>query len=456
MYKRIGFITCVIFFILLNPGFANAGEISVTDEETLTAALKEAQDGDVIILEAGEYQGNFTIEASIELIGEEGAHIKGLDTGYPVLIEADDVVIDNLHVEGGGTDAAGIFSRGNRNEIKNNKISNVFHGVLVREGYANVITGNNISSWDELKGSKRYGYGIYVIEGDSAVIAGNQTYDTQDGAWVSHSTLAQITNNRFINARYGVHTMYASDVAITHNEVRGSYNGGMIMQSENITIKNNYFHLNTISDGSGIFGYDLFDSSISDNIIKGNSKGIMLSYAQGNRIHNNEITENVRGLELGEGATNNWIYLNNFKKNTQQVITVPENENDFNVDEIGNYWDDQQIVDLQDDGTNDFAYKSGDVFYQMIERDPFLQVFFESPTIRLWNTIEQYTHLPSDTHVIDEYSLTEPVEVVQQIEVYTPQEEQMAFMNPVGLALLFVLVIGISFITIYLSRRKTT
>src|SRR5690625_458971 len=455
MWKRIGFISCIIFFILLNPGFAKAEEVLVTDEESLKNALEEAQDGDVLILEAGEYHGNFTIDTSIELRGEEGAHIKGLDTGYPVLIEADDVVVENLQVEGGGTEAAGNFSRGDRNEIKNNKIRNVFHGVLVREGYANIITGNNISSWDELTGSKRYGYGIYVIEGDGAVIAGNQTYDTQDGAWVSHSSLAQITQNRFINARYGVHTMYATDIAITHNEVRGSYNGGMIMQSENITIKNNYFHLNTTSDGSGIFGYDLFDSSISDNIIKGNSKGIMLSYAQRNRIHNNEITENVRVLELGEGATNNWIYLNNFKKNTQQVITVPDNENDFNIDEIGNYWDDQQIVDLQENGTNDFAYKSGDVFYQMIERDPFLQVFFESPTIRLWNTIEQYTHLPSNTHVIDEYSLTEPVEVVQQIEVYTPHEEQMAFAHPAALMSIFVSVIAVSSITIYLTRRRT-
>ncbi|PAV31037.1 hypothetical protein CIL05_04835 [Virgibacillus profundi] len=454
MWKKIGLIVLIIFFILPSSSFANENEIHVTDGESLRIALEVASDGDVILLEDGEYHGNFTIESSIELRSEGEAYIQGLERGYPITIEADDVVIDNLNIEGGGTDAAGIFSRGNRNEIKNNMINNVFHGVLVRDGYGNIITGNTISSWDELKGSKKYGYGMYVINGDGAVITHNETYDTQDGVWISHSASSQINYNRFINARYGVHTMYAENVVITHNEVRGSYNGGMIMQSNNITIKNNYFHLNTLSDGAGIFGYDLFESTISDNIIKGNSKGIFLSYAQINEIVRNEITENIRGIELGEGAINNRIFLNNFTKNTQQVVTNPENENEFNWGEVGNYWDDQQILDLEADGINDFVYKSGDVFYQMIERDSILQVFFDSPTVRLWNTIEQYTHIPSETHVIDEFSLSESVEIVPQVEVYTPEGEQMGFASPVTLLFLFISIIAISVLAVYLTRRS--
>src|SRR5699024_5928683 len=150
--------------------------------------------------------GNFVIKSSIVLKGEgDDAWLKGPDTGYTLTIEANDVTVENLNVEGGSTDGAGIFSRGDRNEIKDNRINNVFHGVLVKEGYGNIITGNIISSWDELKGSMRYGYGIYVIEGDGAIVMYNQTYDTQDGVWISHSNLAQVSYNRFIRARYGVH-----------------------------------------------------------------------------------------------------------------------------------------------------------------------------------------------------------------------------------------------------------
>lgn len=437
---------------MLNPGLANAEEIRVTDEETLNTALEEASDGETIILEDGEYHGNFVIEHSIEFKGEDGARIIGPDTGYPLIIEADDVVVENLHVEGGGTDAAGIFSRGDRNEITNNTINNVFHGILVRDGHSNILTENKISSWDD--SSRSYGYGMYVINGDGAMVSHNETYDTQDGVWVSHSTSAIINYNRFINARYGIHTMYAENVAIAHNEVRGSHNGGMIMESNNITIKNNYFHLNTTSDGAGIFGYDLFDSVIADNIIAGNARGIFLSYAQRNEIYRNDIMENVRGIEFGDGGTNNTIYYNNLTKNTQQVVTNPENENEFNYGELGNYWDDQNILDLDGDGLNDFAYKSGDVFYQMIERDPFLQIFFDSPTVRLWNTIEQYTHIPSDTHVIDAYSLAAPVDIVPQVEVYVPEGNQMGFSNPAVLTGLFVTIIAISGFTIFVTRRR--
>lgn len=454
MWVKIGLVYSMLFFILPGIVLANESVTHVSDGDSLYQALEEAEDGEVILLEDGDYHGNFTIQSSIELRGKgENAFIQGLDTGYPITIEADDVTIKNLNIQGGATDAAGIFSRGDRNQIIDNRISNVFHGVLVREGYGNIITGNVISSWDELVGSMRYGYGIYIIEGDGAIVTGNQTYDTQDGVWISHSSLAQVSNNRFINARYGIHTMYADNIAITHNEVRGSHNGGMIMQSENIVIKHNYFHLNTTSDGSGIFGYDLFDSLITENIIKGNARGIRLGYAQRNEIYRNEITENVRGVELGKGALNNTFYLNNLTKNTQQVVTNPENENNFNYQDVGNYWDDQEILDLEADGTNDFAYKSGDVFYQMIEKEPFFQIFFDSPTVRLWNTIEQYTHIPSDTHVIDAYSLAEPVDIEQQVEVFS-QGKQMGLNQPVKLISLFLAVTAISIVTLYLTRRR--
>ncbi|MHA6251770.1 right-handed parallel beta-helix repeat-containing protein [Oceanobacillus sp. CAU 1775] len=454
MKMKVGLVWIFFFLFIPSMVLADGDAITVTDTNSLHTALEQAEDGDTILLEDGEYHGNFIIKDSITLIGiDDEAHVIGPESGYTITIEADDVVIENLNVQGGGTDAAGIFSRGDRNEIKNNRIHDVFHGVLVREGYGNIITGNIISSWDELTGSKRYGYAIYVIEGDGAIVTHNQTYNTQDGAWISHSSLAQVSYNRFINARYGVHTMYSDNVVITHNEVRGSYNGGMIMQSENIIIKYNYFHLNTTSDGSGIFGYDLFDSTITGNIIRGNARGIRLGYAQRNEVFRNEITENVRGIELGKGAINNKFYMNNMTKNTQQVVTIPENKNEFNFLGAGNYWDDQEILDLEDDGLNDFAYKSGDVFYQMIEREPFLQIFFDSPTVRLWNTIEQYTHIESDTHVIDEFSLSEPVVIEQQIEVIIPENKQMGFTNPVILIPLFTSVIAISLFTIYLTRR---
>src|SRR5690625_1591976 len=221
MWKKIGFLSIFIFFIFLDPNFASAEEIRVTDEDTLITALEEASDGDVIILEEGEYHGNFVIENSIEFKGEDGAHIKGPDTGYPLIIEADDVLVENLHVEGGGTDAAGIFSQGDRNQITYNTISNVFHGILVRDGHSNNLTENKISSWDDA--DRSYGYAMYVINGDGTMVSHNETYDTQDGVWISHSTSAIVNYNRFINARYGIHTIDRKSTRLNSSHVAISY-----------------------------------------------------------------------------------------------------------------------------------------------------------------------------------------------------------------------------------------
>ncbi|SEA41041.1 parallel beta-helix repeat (two copies) [Thalassobacillus cyri] len=200
-------------------------------------------------------------------------------------------------------------------------------------------------------------------------------------------------------------------MVINDNEVYETRNGLMIMQSYEVRIKGNKLHDNTLLDGAGIFMFDTFDSQIKNNRIVDNRKGIYLENAIGNDISFNKIAGNHLGLDVGEASKDNRNFLNNFLHNNQQVVTTINSENDFFVSEHGNYWDDQRHITLDGNTLVDFAYKSGDAFHHMIAEEPLLQAFSGSPAIQMWNAIEQFTPIPSDTFITDPYPLVEPAPI---------------------------------------------
>ncbi|WP_240254801.1 right-handed parallel beta-helix repeat-containing protein [Ferdinandcohnia quinoae] len=381
---------------------------SVSSFDELVERIVTAQPGETITLEAGEYHGQLLINKEITLQGKDGTHIIGPSSGYPIIIEAENVTIKNLHIEGGGTQNAGIYIKSNRNKIINNSFKNVFHGIYIKDGYGNEIANNTITSFSK---DVHKGFGIYLVNAPQTKISNNYLYDLQDGIYVSYSDYGEVTNNLIENARYGIHTMDSKNVVISKNEVRKSHNGLMIMQSSDLFITENILHMNTTIDGAGMFIYDTFDSVIKVNVMKGNFKGIFFENAQRNTVEFNTFQQNDIGFDLGKASKSNLIYLNNFNKNTKQIISASGNKNLFSRDGYGNYWDDQRSINLNGDEFIDFPYKSGDIFFNMTNKEPLLQVFFQSPAVYLWNKIEQFTPIPADHFIIDEHTLVSPAPI---------------------------------------------
>lgn len=419
-YRKIFLLMIITFFF---AGEAAAKEITVQEGMDLQKVLDEAEKGDTVALEAGVYEGNFSIDKTIALIGETGAKVIGPPEGNVITVNADDVVIENLEIEGGGTQNAGIYIRSNRNKVTGNRIYDVFHGVMVKDGYGNEITNNMMSSF---RGNVHKGFGVYLIEAPSAIVSENIMYDTNDGVYISFSDLCAITNNYIRKARYGVHTMDSEDIVISQNDISESRNGLMIMQSYYVRIKDNYLHDNRTVNGAGMFIFDTFYSTISQNVMERNNKGIYLENAQNNNIVSNIIRKNDTGLEMAEASINNLISLNQFIGNNQQVISDKENENSFTWDDFGNYWDNLRAIDLDQDKVNDFAYKSGDVFYHMTKKEPHLQIFTGSPAIQLWNTIEKYVPIPSEQFIVDEHPLVNPSNIEVDF-LKTGKKDESAF-----------------------------
>ncbi|MBU8728601.1 NosD domain-containing protein [Cytobacillus pseudoceanisediminis] len=409
MYKKIGWF--LLFLSLILAGKASAQEMTAASSKELKAALSDPQVS-VIKLQSGIYEGNILIERKVHIIGDKGTRILGTEKGHVLTIAADDVIVENLEVEGSGSQNAGIYVKGDRAYLHHIALRNVFHGIYARNSYGHRFENNLITSFH---GRNRHsGFGIYLVEAPNTAVKENYFYHTQDGVYVSYSDFCEVTGNIMFKARYGVHTMDSRNILIADNQVTESINGLMIMQSYEVFILENYFFKNTEIDGAGIFIYDTFDSKISSNIVKGNFRGIILEHAKRNRLEFNNVLRNDTGLEIGKNSNDNTIYLNNFSGNTRQVISEKDNRNLFSKNNYGNYFDDHHLLNLDNDHKVDFAYKSGDVFYQMADDEPLLQVFYQSPSVELWNMIEQYTPIPSQAFIIDESPLAEPVPVKQK------------------------------------------
>ena len=160
--KFIMYLLLTFTVLIISEGEVEAKEEFIVDHSTdLQHVFDKAEDNDVIKIKPGIYEGNFTINTSVTVIGEDGAIIKGPNKGNVITVNADDVTIENLQIEGSGSQDAGIHLKSNRNMIKDNKIYEVYHGVTVRDGYGNTITENMITSF---KDSTIEGFAVYLVE----------------------------------------------------------------------------------------------------------------------------------------------------------------------------------------------------------------------------------------------------------------------------------------------------
>ncbi|MFE8697500.1 NosD domain-containing protein [Cytobacillus sp. FJAT-53684] len=450
MYKKIGLF--LVLFLVVFTGKAYGEERTVTNSEELQEALASNEELTVIQLKRGEYAGTFTINHPVHLIGEEGVVLLGPESGNVLTIEADDVTVEGLQIEGSGSQNAGIYVKGNRASIHQTILKNVFHGIYAKDSYGHRIENNVITSFNE--DHKHNGFGIYLVKAPNSIVNHNFIYDTQDGIYVSYSNYCEVRSNQMIRTRYGVHTMDSKTVLIAQNEVRESVNGMMIMQSNEISIIENVFYLNTKIDGAGIFIFDTFDSKISSNIMKANFKGIVIENAKRNTFEFNTFLGNNVGMELGSTSDDNTIYLNNFYHNTRQIISDKDNKNLFSRDNYGNYFDDHGSLNLNNDDLVDFAYKSGDVFYNMTSEEPYLNIFYQSPAVELWNKIEQYTPMPTQSFVIDEVPLVKPAPVHwSKGETKTGILENPTF-DVIQILCFLIILAGSLFILIKLGRER--
>jgi len=200
----------------------------------------------------------------------------------------------------------------------------------------------------------------------NGTIIQNTCMDNYIGIYLLYSENITISQNDVIdNLGQGIVVYQSKRNFIVDNDQMGSWYYGLmvITLSDNNTIRGNTFRNNTgvatHGDGIRILGSD--DNKIVDNILINNDRGIKIEQ----NSHNNTITQNVIQNNTNYGALvlantqeshDNLFYLNTFNNPLGQNAYDNGTNTNWDNGTIGNYWENYSGIDADDDGIGDIPH----------------------------------------------------------------------------------------------------
>jgi nitrous oxidase accessory protein len=434
-------------FLAVGYSHAIAEQIKVEKGNSLQAAIHNSKNGDALVVMPGVYKENLYINKQLSIIGKPGATIDGGGKGNVVTITSSNVHLEGLTIQNSGNqqEDSGIYiKKTNNNVLKENTLKNVNYGIFVANSQDNKIIKNTITSLDSHL-SKR-GNGIHLFKGGGHLLNGNEISNVQDGIYFDFTENIQVKENHVKESRYGMHFMFSEQISAEQNLVEKNITGFMVMDSKGIDfIRNtvtNHFHFR----GFGILIYETKDVLIERNEITRNSTGLSLEYGSSTLASGNIIAANQVGLEFKGKNQQNIFSENNFIGNVVQSKIAGDNMR-LDDGEKGNYWDDYGSVDLTGDGIGEEAYKAGSLYDRLLQKQPYWQFFFESPSIKLWTKAESLFPSFGSADVYDARPLIEPVENIQASQAQADERKWLS-----GLAgTLFILL---SLLAIMKGRKR--
>lgn len=445
--KGLGFILLLMFTVLMRSPTTQAADIQVSAGQSIQLAIDQATSGDTLIIQPGTYTESLTIEKAITLRGEDGVVLEAEGEGNAITIMGEGVTIEGLTVQNSGlnkTDSGIYVQEGSNHVIKDNVFKDTMNGIYVNKSQSNTISGNQISSVSEHFSNR--GSGVFVLGGSGHIIEGNVMMRVQDGVYLESVSNAILRNNQALGSRYGLHLMFAEDVVAEENHMESNITGLMIMDSKRIRVLDNevinQFHVR----GFGLLIYESEDLLLEGNEIRQNSTGLSLEKTVDVEIIRNIISANQVGLEFIGENKNNIFTENNFITNIVQS-KISNNEMQLDNGEVGNYWDDYSSFDITGDGIGEETYKAGSLYDQLLEKQPYWQFFFESPSIKLWSQAESF--FPSiSADVYDVRPLVEPVQLADDAAVGETSRD-------LGVLIVSLAFLWFSILCIWLGRNFT-
>ncbi len=253
-----------------------------------------------------------------------------------------------------------------------------------------------------------------------------------------------MNENTITFSRYAVHLMFNKDALVENNHLEGNITGIMCMDSQGIELIGNTIvdHFNV--RGFGLIIYDSSEIEIVKNEVRLNSTGLSLEKTVNVQIEKNVISGNQVGLEFIGSNENNIFTENNFIGNVVQS-KITNNQMQLDNGMKGNYWDDYKSYDVTGDGIGEITYKAGSLYDQLLEKQPYWQFFFESPSIQLWSKAETLFPSIGLADVYDENPLVEPV-------VFSKEDSEDKERN-IGALIVAIPFLWFSILLMWLGRR---
>lgn len=329
----------------------------------LQARIALADAGETIDVPPGVYDGDLVIDRPLRLVGHGHVVIRGSGTGTVISITAPDTVVEGIEVDGRGggdlgKDASGIHIAAARATIRGCVIRNALFGIYLRQADGTRVEHSRVYGIKG-KAAGEKGSGIHVWNTDGFMLLDNDVSDVRDGVYIQSSPHGTIRGNRAHDLRYGLHYMYSDDNVFEDNVFENGDAGTAVMYSRRLTFRRNQFLRNRGFASVGLLLKSCDEVLAEHNLIADNARGVFIEGSERTTIRENVIAQSDIALVIFASASRTSITGNSFVGNLAPLAFVGRHT-DTAVS--GNYWSDNDALDLDGDGRTDQPYRLSSLF----------------------------------------------------------------------------------------------
>lgn len=372
---------------------------------TVTAALRQARDGDRIVVRAGTYrEPMLVVERRVELVGEGNPVLDGGRERQIMAIAANGVTVRGFTFRDVGIamteDLAAIKVAGASDcRIEGNRFENAFFGIYLERAADCVVRGN------VLQGTKRdesnSGNGIHLYSSRNITIEQNRVLGHRDGIYLEFSRHSTVRGNESRgNMRYGLHFMYSDSCAYRQNTFHENLAGVAVMYSRDVEMVDNRFEQNWGSAAYGLLLKEVYDVRLERNRFRRNTAGLVADGATRMIARGNTFAENGWAIRLMSSTEDATFERNNFSGNTFDVAT---NSRDASGNRFhDNWWDEYQGYDLDRDGRGDVPHRPVRLFSLLVERNEPSMILLRSFFVGLLDVAERVLPAITPEALIDD------------------------------------------------------
>jgi len=403
-----------------------AENYQISPEDDLQLALDKSRNGDVLVLAAGKYLGNFIVKHQLTITTKPTDVAKAVldaqGSGHGLYLQNSNITIENIAIINWGNDLteqnSGIYSdkKSHHIVIKNNRLKGDGFGIWLQKVENAQVLNNTLSGNTKLRSADR-GNGIQLSSVKHAEVSGNEVFNTRDGIYIISSQENNIEKNILHDLRYGIHYMYSHKNKVLNNQAYNTRAGYALMSSRQLVVENN----STInSEDYGFLLNFITSSTISNNTIKGvwtksekkvlgrDGKGLFVYNSAYNVIKGNIVDTAEIGIHLTAGSENTKVYGNSFINNPVQVKYVSNKKQEWSFAGKGNYWSNYLGWDMNNDTLGDVPFEPNDGIDKLVWQYPEMKMLMDSPAILILRWVQRQFPLLKPPGVKDSYPLMSP------------------------------------------------
>jgi len=411
-----------------------------TDAPTIQAAVDAAPPNTTVVVPAGTYDEQVTIDKPLTLSGP-GATLDGGRSGTVVTVTADRVGVTGFEIVGvgnttvgdptnasdsawdatvttayGNSDAAVTGRNASGLYVANLSVETPASGVVLRRTPGAVVenvTVNGSASWQD-------GF-MGVIGMHGPIVVQESVFNGgRDGVYLHRADGTAIRNNTFRNNRFGVHLMYTSRSLVADNIARGQEYAGVVVMTNpvaNAIVGNDVRH-----SGSGVMLAGS-RSYIAHNVVVDTTQA-MSTNADRSLYEHNVLYGNDIGVRASTVVPSNIVTENDFIANDRHAVSGPGPLRVYTHEGRGNYWSGAYDLTGGDGPVLAQPYSPTDSVDRRLHQTDAAVVLRSAPSVRGLRALRGTTPGFRRGSIVDRAPLTDPAnpETVERLRNETAIE----------------------------------